>query len=194
MNISNHAYERYCKRFLGIEDCKEIKKYVTEHKDEIYKAVNEIFEDSIFIYHGKLGTEDIAKFYLKKQIVIVINDAGDCIKTLYKIDFGFPEEINQNVIDGLTKVIFDLRVKLDTEITNKWNAVSDKEKQIDLINLDIKATEERLRYLNGQKSVINQEINVIKQSTRELETQITKHAYQLCNSLDYRKELLKLVK
>lgn len=191
MNVSNHAYERYCERFLNIKDTKEIKKYLDDNRDKVYREINTLYDGSLFIYHGKLGTDEIANFYFKDQTIIVVNDVGDCVKTLYKVDFGFPDHINQNVIDGLIEVIEDLRGQIENEATEQYKQVTNKEVEMNLVDMEIKEVEERLKYLNSKKSIINQEINLIKQSSNDLKNQLTRYAYQLCNSLDYRKEILK---
>lgn len=194
MNVSNHAYERYCERFLNIEDCKEIKKYIVENKDKIFNSINDLYEDSKFIYHGKLGTDDISRFYLKDQIILVLNHTDDCIRTLYKIDFGFPANINQNVIDGLMEEIFKIQNELDQEVVRQQKDIDKNLLELENIQQEINAVEEKLKYLNAKKSVLNQDITCIKIRTNELEGILKKTAFQLCNSLEYRKEILKFAK
>ncbi len=65
---------------------------------------------------------------------------------------------------------------------------------IEILDQEIKATEERLKYLNTKKAVLNQDNNCIKMRGNELEYNLKKIAYQLCNSFDHKKDLLKLSK
>ena len=151
MNVSNHAYERYCERFLNIKDTKDIKKYLEDNRDKIYREINALYDGSLFIYHGKLGTDEVANFYFKDQTIIVVNDVRDCVKTLYKVDFGFPDHINQSVIDGLIEVIEDLRSQIENEATEQYKLIANKEVEIN-INL------QRIKTLFATDIQINQKV------------------------------------
>lgn len=192
MNVSNHGLERYCERILGMTDTKEIKKYVAENKETLISAINNLFEGSGIIYTGKLGSANYSHYYIKDNLVFVANNTNDCIITLYKIDFGFPETTNIKVIKDLKMELDKLNKKLNKEKNKQQNEIDKKNIEVENIDIEIQGLEERLDFLKYKRNTLREEINVIVKETDYLEDKIKKYAYQLCNSLDYRKDMQRL--
>ena len=192
MNASNHGLERYCERILNMTDIKEIKKYVAENKEILISATKKLFEGSELIYSGKLGSADYSHYYIKDDMAFVINSNNDCIKTLYKIDFGFPEATNIKVIKDLKLELNKLVKKLEKEKIKQQIEVDKKSIEIENLDVEIKGLEERLKFLKHKRNSFQEEVNIIGKETDYLEDEIKKYAYQLCNSLDYRKDLQRL--
>lgn len=192
MNVSNHGLERYCERILNMTDTKEIKKYMAENKEVLISATNNLFEGSELIYSGKLGSANYSHYYIKDNLAFVANNTNDCIITLYKIDFGFPETTNIKVIKDLKIELDKLNRKLDKEKIKQQNEIDKKNTEMENIDVEIQGLEERLKLLKYKRNSLQEEINIINKETDYLEDQIKKYAYQLCNSLDYRKDLPRL--
>lgn len=188
MNITNHAKERYVERIQGINGTNNIKQYIAQNEQIIEERINKLFEYAELIFTGQVGGDKTAKnFYLNDDICLVID--GDCIRTIYKINFAFPEKTRLMVIEDLKNEIQRLQKELYVEET----ILADKD-----IEIDTKISE-----LQSEINGLYEEINIRKtdidmyQATkkanrgeiRRINRHLQHYAEQLLGNTEYKKDV-----
>ena len=190
MNISNHTFTRYCERFLDMKDKMEIKQYIVQNKDRLTENILKLHEHSKHIYTGQIGDNTTKKFYNNKNVILVCNVKDDCVITLFKVDYGFPEKTNLIVIRDLL-LEMDKKYKEQGKIKNKIKKeLANKENELLSINEKIKLCEDQINILKSKKLSLTEEIKNVNYESNIIQKDIDKIALQLCNSVEYRKDLL----
>lgn len=186
MQISNHAFERYAWRILGVSD-KEVKNYVFEKKVQLQNEINELYNKAEYLGKAKLYDND-SHFYIVDEICMVANSINDCIKTVYKVDFGFTPSATKYVIQDTIREIKKLK-KQQSKIKDKnKNTIEKMELSINTKQAQLKLLEEKMEVL---KKSINCEIDSIKQIKNEeklIDNTIEEYIVKLVNSLDFKKD------
>lgn len=187
MDITNHAKERYIERIKGITDKQEIKRYLVAEDERIVKEINKLYEHSELIYRGQIGSDRATKdFYMNGDICLVVDD---CIRTIYHINFAFPESTRLMVINDLKNEIRRLQEKVEEE--NKLL----QEKDLD-INTSIRFLELEIKNLQEEIEVKKAEIEAneaIKKANRGnirlLNRTLQTYAEQLLGNTQYKKDI-----
>lgn len=190
MNVTNHAYERYCKRFLGLNDDKEIKQYLMKNKEQITEEMNKIFDGATFLWKGALNNGECRNWYINDNIIIMCNPTNDAIMTILKVDFDFGEKTDKKIAHDLTKEILKLQSKMTKE-KDKINKENERYNiEFDKLDVEINCLEEQLDILKRKKQLYQKTIENNNNNLRMLELEIKNKVNRLCYSIEYRKEIL----
>ncbi|HLO11103.1 MAG TPA: hypothetical protein VK190_02480 [Pseudoneobacillus sp.] len=187
MNVSEHCKERYVERIKGITEKLEIKQYLVDNGERIVDNINKMFEFSNFIFKGQIGGDKITRnFYIKDDTIFVTDTASSCIITLYKVDFGFPEDATKAAIKSLIREIEDLNTKIESEklIIGEFTAV----KQLELENIDseIKNVQAQLDILKSKRQFAYDELTYRNADLQLFNKKAEQYATLLCNSLAFK--------
>lgn len=190
MNVTIHAMERYCQKILDMIDNKEIKKYINENREKLSKEVLELKNNSKHIYFGVIGDNTPKNFYIVNNICMVCSEKDDSIITLIKLEYGFTDEINQSIIDGLLREIDKTNEELEqikNEITVK---LPKKQAELSLIDKEIRIIEEQLKILKDRKANTEEEVNLFSKRIEYNNLQKEKHVNKLVYSINYKTEFV----
>lgn len=187
MNITNHAKERYVERIKG-KSKQDIKWYTNTENERIDKEILKLYEYSELIYRGQIGGDKTTKdFMLNGDICLVMDE--DCIRTIYPINFAFPEKTRLMVIDDLKKEMKELQ----KEITHEEIRLQEEDL---IINSEISFLEMEIRNLQEEIEVRKSEIEAkqsIKQANkgelRLLKRRLDTYAEQLLGNTRYKKDI-----
>lgn len=189
MDVTNHCIKRYVERIQGVEGEKEVKQYITLHKEEVADNVRKIFEFAKHLYRGQIGDNVTRNYYLRDNIILVTNTGDTAIITLYKCDFGFPESTNRKVIKDLLEIIEKLHAELEVIETEFKEQTVQDELEIERIDTEIAAVKARIESLESRKKAIQEMVKTRKASSTSVQKQLAHYAQMLCNSRDYKKDL-----
>lgn len=191
-NCTNHFNTRWVERVVGITTEKEIKEYITSNKEMISEHANKTFEHSQFIYKGQIGDNVTRNYHMKDDIVFITNTTDDAFITCYKVDLGFPSELNSTVRKGLIQEIHKLKDEKDEIEFKILMEVEDKEQEAINLAENIKIMEEQLNNLKKQKEFITQEVRSVKSRSLNAGLELKRYALMLVNSKDYKNDLLSM--
>ena len=195
MDITNHCIRRYVERIKCINNSIEVKEYIAVNQDQIEKEINKMFSYSDFIIEAQIGGDKTNKrFYIRDNIIFVVNSDDKVIITLYKVDFGFPEATNRKIIEDLMEEIFSLAEQLKEKNKNINEYVEYKKLEIDTWNNEISCLEEKIKCLKRKIKVNECSIDESVQSNNVIRTQLKDYANKLCNSIEYKMDLKELNK
>lgn len=190
MNITNHAKERYIERLKGINNRNEIKQYLAQNEEIIENHILKLYEYSEKVFTGQIGGDKTTKdFYLNGDICLVVGD--DCIRTIYKINFAFPEHTRLMVIRDLKEEIVRLQDKIETEgveIANKREGLDSNiakcRREIERLQIEMFIAEDEIKVYEAQKEVLSKKL-------RHSNTYLQNYAEQLLGNTEYKKDIVK---
>jgi hypothetical protein len=193
MNVTNHALDRYVERIIGITDMTTGRQHINSNREKIVENVNKMVEHAQLICTMQInGDKSTKNYWLRDNIVLVTDTANTTIITLYRIDFGFDEEIDRVVTDSLLEKIKLLKIKLESKKETIADTVSYKETELSNVESEIINLKERLFMLDVKKNTLQSEIKVVYNDAEMINKEIEVHALKICNSAEYKKDLLKL--
>jgi len=103
LNGTDHACARYCERIIGMP-VKSILKYLEENKKEIQGYINQLANNSTFLYHGKTDSKHApSDYYINDDIILI--SRGGYIRTLYRVKFNLPQRSARKIIRNLVNEI-----------------------------------------------------------------------------------------
>ena len=189
-----HCLKRYCERFLNMNNEKDIKKYLNEdkNKENIGREIDKIILGATHIFTGSIRDYEPQKFYINNNICIIKGAKDDNLITLYKIDYGFGEAIDQKVINDLLKELNKVYKKVDKINSKTQSNIPKKEAEIDVVDQEIKVLEKQLELLKSKKQSLVDDINnyhnEIDYQYLEAEKIVTKMVYCINYKLDFEKD------
>jgi len=190
MNVKNHVYFRYCQRILNMQDKKEINEYTFQNKDKITDDIISLFNQATYLWTGVLGENKPMNFYIYDGICFVCTINNESIVTLYKLNYGFTEDIDKSIINGLLAEICKVNEKINKITEHKDKILPVKEYEISNIDNEISVLQEQIKILEKKKSHITEEINVINDELNFVLLEKDKIARQLVNSINYRMDFI----
>ncbi|MFQ3543455.1 hypothetical protein Q7A53_05165 [Halobacillus rhizosphaerae] len=190
-NCTKHFLERWAERVLEV-DRKEINAYITKNKDQIHEHANTTFEYAQFIYKGAIGDNVTRNYYIKDDIVFVNNTTDDAFITTYKVDLGYPDELNATVRRELLKEIEKLTLEKDEADFKILEQLEEKEMKASIIEDEIRHAEEQLKFLKDQRDFAKDEINNLKKCSLQTGHNLKKYTMLLVNSKEYKSDLLSM--
>jgi Chromosome segregation ATPases len=189
-NCTKHSLERWVERIVGITDIRERKEYIAKNSDILKEHINKTLEYAEFIYKGQIGDNITRNYYIHNDIILVLNTANDAVVTVYKVDFGFPHELNLQVAKGLLAEIRRLseeKGKLDLAALEEIERLKATRDSLDQQEEILK---EQLRLIQERKKAIDEEIKTHNSEAKVVELDIKKYTQQLVNSKEYKEDLL----
>ncbi len=194
INIKKHFYERFVERVVGITDRQAMQIHIATEKEKLTKDILAMFEHAVFVYRGQIGNNFTCNFYMRDHMIMIADSQNSALITIYKCDYGFPEATNRKI----AKDMFDRSQEILQEIFNAEKDIKEvieqQELELTTIDVQIKALEEQVKILRQRKEATTLSITSTRGSVSFLNKELEKCAALLCNSIEYRKEVMLLDK
>lgn len=176
LNATKHSRERWTLRVDQEADPNNIDK-------QIINAVNK----SEHIWQDQEGID----FYIDDNYIEYVCDLKRMtIITLFPVDWGFPEDINNEIAEGLLKKIREQKVIVDAIKLKQSNIKSKNDiergkikSEINILQEQIKQLECQIRKLDNNDQEVDLEVSVATKCFEDL-------AYKLTYSKNYKMEKL----
>lgn len=191
-NCTNHFNQRWTERIVGITTEREMKEYISSNKEMIAEHANKTFEFAEHIYKGQIGDNITRNYHIKGDIVFVTNTTDDAFVTVYKVDLGFPEELNTTVRKGLIEEIHKLQEEKDEVEFKMLEEVEQKEFEIESMDEQIKILREQIDNLKKARDFKEQEVKQIKKDSINVGLELKRYALMLVNSKEYKEDLVSM--
>lgn len=193
INITKHCLDRYAERILGIEDLQTARQYINSNQDKINEDIDKLFTYATLIYTGQIGGDKSSKNYWLRDNIVMVTDTGNStLITLYRIDFGLGETIDKLVTDKLLEEINELNKDFKEAERVAVEEIDGKQTDVININAEIEKYKQMLANLQLRKETVENEIKIVNQKSQLIYKEIETRALKICNSAEYRKDLLKL--
>lgn len=195
MNITNHAFDRFTERIVGIADQLAARQYINQNKEKITEDINKLVEFSELLFTGQINGDKSTKNYLLRDNIILVTDtANSALITLYKIDFGFGDKTDRLIASNLKEDIMILKKQLCDKKLDIDTNVEYKKYELNTIESQVETLKQQLFMLELKKNTKESEIKVAYNDVEILSKDIEMLAVKLCNSLEYKKDILRLAK
>lgn len=195
MNVSEHCKERYVERIKGFTDKMEIRQYLVDNGDRIVDYILKMFGYATFIFKGQInGDKSSRNFYVKDDTVFVTDTADSCVITLYKVDFGFPEDTTKTVIKDLMAELEIINEKMVAEKATIDDFIVNKQYEIETIDAEMKNLMAQYDLLKSKKQFAADEIANRSTDYQLLNKKAEHYATLICNSMAFRNDVSRNMK
>lgn len=182
LKFSNHALERYCLRIMDKESKLDVNVFIQEHKEKIETDIKKMIQYGELLYSGK-PTSDIydrrpVDIYLNGLWVVIVDIGRNNVVTLYSIDLGCGDELNQLYTGKLLEQLNEAKQHLEEtknaielQANTYRDAIVQNEALIAQYRSDIKALE---KYTESYRGVIEGLQTEVTQADRAVRDAVAK--------------------
>ena len=103
--ITEHAKKRFAERIMEKDSALDINKFISEHQLEIQERIEKMIKFGTSIYKGKLRDYNITEIFINGSWAIILDKDLRKVITLYKIDLGCSEELNEAYVSEMMNKI-----------------------------------------------------------------------------------------
>ena len=140
--ISRHAQERYAQRLMG-KDCKaDINVYISTYIQKITEDLNKMVEYGDLVYEGRATNKDynnaVIRIYMKDTWVVLLDPARNNIITVFTIDLGCGDEMNDLYVSKLREKLAETKAdyeekcgEIDARKSEYEQLIEENQKMID---------------------------------------------------------------
>lgn len=184
IRISNHALERFVERVRGKEGI-DIAREVATNKERYEEQILKLFEHSKLVFTGKLDKDkNKSNYYIRNSSVLI--ERENCIITIYDLNFDFPKDVSEILIDRLTEAILELNVAIGEKKEENKNQMALIDTQRAEWNLEISRLEDKIALAKQEVKFLEDEKKLLGARTTELENERQKYANQLFGVNSYK--------
>ena len=110
----------------------DVASFVNQYKQKIDEDISKMIQFGEVIYSGKsMKTAGNVKIYLKGMWVLIVDPGTQNVITLYNVDLGLGDEMNDAFVEKAKAKIEEARQKVEEE---KEKAQTDKQNYMELID------------------------------------------------------------
>lgn len=195
IDLSNHAYERYAERILNIP-VGEIAEYLKspDNKENIKMDANSEFDEATFLTKAAYQTQGESAYYVYNNTVYVLNTSGQCLITLYKVDYGFGEKMDKIITHDLMEQIYHQQqlvneIEQEVSVTQKSNI-----EILESVNRQIESMETQLEALKQYKQATENHNKSLTSKVILAQEKLKQLCYKIAYSTNYNLDKLSGVK
>lgn len=111
--ITEHAKKRFVERIMEKDSILDVNKFISEHQLEIQERIEKMIKFGTSIYKGKLRDYNITEIFINGSWAIILDKDLRKVITLYKIDLGCSEELNEAYVIEMTNKILLTKEKYE---------------------------------------------------------------------------------
>jgi len=105
MNISRHAQTRYAERIMTKDDEADVNLFISNHIQKITEDITKMIKYGDLLYEGRSIKQEwnksVVQIYMRDNWIVVVDKDKQNVITLFTIDLGVGEEMNQLYLSKL---------------------------------------------------------------------------------------------
>lgn len=157
VSFTTHILERYVERTMN-KSGNDIKTYLAQNEDIIKERLLMLYNSAEFLWSGKIKEHNFTHFYINKDgWVIVVDQGGKKLITVYKIDLELDSDFNKIYVSKVKEKIESMNNLLE----EKQQILSvEKEKnlkEIECLQKENTLHKEKIEYNNSVITTLKQE-------------------------------------
>lgn len=173
--ITEHAKKRFAERIMEKDSALDISKFILEHQSEIQERIEKMIKFGTSIYKGKLRDYNITEIFINGSWAIILDKDLRKVITLYKVDLGCSEELNEAYVSEMMNKILLTKEKYEekkqqNQENNQQLSISIKDYQNKIKELK-KMINDYQKCIDGMDMIISNnavELSFIDQEFRNL--------------------------
>lgn len=173
--ITEHAKKRFAERIMEKDSALDINKFILEHQSEIKERIEKMIKFGTSIYKGKLRDYNITEIFINGSWAIILDKDLKKVITLYKVDLGCSEELNEAYVSEMMSKILLTKEKYEekkqqNQENNQQLSISIKDYQNKIKELK-KMINDYQKCIDGMDMIISNnavELSFIDQEFRNL--------------------------
>ena len=179
LKFSNHSLQRYSERIMDKESKLEVNVFIQEHEEKIKTDITKMIEYGKLLYSGK-PTSDIydrrpVDIYQNGLWIIIVDSGRNNVVTLYSIDLGVGDEMNQMYVSKLLEQLDTAKENLeyvkeevDLQAGTYKDVIAQNELLISEYRKNIKEIEKCNESYRGVIEGLNIKINTAEREVRDV--------------------------
>lgn len=189
--ISKHAKERFVERILGIPK-EEVKSYLAKNESIVEEHILEMYTYSEKIWSGQLFGNITRNYYLRDDIVIVVDTNDQCIVTVFYVDFGLTRDGNRRLV----KVLLEEKEQIEKDLEKVNQSIQEEiaicSVELEQVESEISLLKSRLEGLTMKRDAIKMMIEGADAKKNDLNDRIDTIMKMICSSIEFKKDILEL--
>lgn len=189
MNITRHAKIRYCERIAQVPEA-ELKQYLVQNDERICNEIAKLFEHAVLLWKGQLFDNTTKHYYIRDDIVLVTDTNDTSIVTVFRVDFGFPPDVNRQTLKALLaekRKVEERAEKVAAKLQKRTEPIQNElagvEEQIASLRAQLELLEQRKAALTSELNTSNYEVQMLRHEAERI-------AKMICNAVEFKKDLL----
>lgn len=184
ITVSYHCKLRWLQRQRDI-DQDSLASYLTLNDSKITSDIRDSFSHADKVYRGQINDNRTVSYYLRQDNVFIFDEETNTIITYYKVNYGMPYDLDNQLRVGLVKALEQSkkdadRVKSQAGITNKRT-----NKGLAQINAKIKGNENEHELLIQKKKDIMAHLDETETDIKLANNQVKSVAEKLLHSKSF---------
>lgn len=179
LKFSQHSMERYSERIMDRESKLEINMFIQEHKEKIETDIKKMIQYGTLLYSGR-PTSDIYErrpvdIYQNGLWIVIVDIGRNNVVTLYSIDLGVGDELNNLYVKKLTdkldaakQNLEDVKAEISLEADTYRDVIAQNEALIAEYKKDIKGLEKFNENYRGVIEGLNTRVNAAEREVRDV--------------------------
>jgi len=175
--------QRYAERIMDKENKLEVNMYIQEHEDKIKTDITKMIQYGELLYSGK-PTSDIYErrpvdIYQNGLWIIIVDIGRNNVVTLYSIDLGVGDEMNNLYVKKLTdklnaakQNLIEVKEEIDMQADTYGDVIAQNDALIAEHRKDIKDLEKFNENYRGVIEGLNTRINAAEREVRDVVAQM----------------------
>ena len=179
LRFSAHSLQRYSERIMDRESKLEVNMFIQEHEEKIKADITKMIQYGTLLYSGK-PTSDIfdrkpVDIYQNGLWIIIVDINKNNVVTLYSIDLGVGDEMNElyvgKLLEQLDKAkqnLEDIKEDVDCQANTYKDIIAQNEALIMEYRMSIKELEKCNENYRGVIEGLNININQAEREVRDI--------------------------
>lgn len=189
--ISKHARERFVERILGVPK-EEVKSYLAKNESIVDEHILEMYTYAEKIWSGQLFGNITRNYYLRDDIVIVVDTNDQCIVTVFHVDFGLTRDGNRRLV----KVLLEEKEQIERDLEKVNQSIQEeiavRTVELEQVESEISLLKNRLEGLTMKRDAIKMMIEGADAKKHELNDRMDSIMKMICSSIEFKKDILEL--
>ena len=163
ITISKHAKERYAERIMDRDNKTDVAVFLRDHDDKIQNDIEKMLEYGTILYEGQ-SFKDPKKTVgvtLSGSWVLIWDTREFVVITLYCIDLGVGDEVNQAFIKNAVEQIQEAKTQYEDTVKRTLDCTSTYQSLIEGNEAAIARYKKLIRDLESQNAGARQMISAI---------------------------------
>ena len=179
LKFSNHSLQRYAERIMDRESKLEVNVFIQEHEEKIKTDITKMIQYGTLLYSGK-PTSDIydrrpVDIYRNGLWIIIVDIGRNNVVTLYSIDLGVGDELNEVYVDKLLGLLDaakqnyeEVKAEIELQANGYRDIIAQNEAIIATYKKDIKELEKYTEDLRGSIEGLQTRATLAEREVRDI--------------------------
>ncbi len=175
MKVTSHAVQRWQERVSNVDNAEQ---EILNNLNEAQKIWSEIKDNKEIVY------------YLKDDVIFVVNDDDKVVITIVKADYGFSDEINKTIVNKLLGELNKAKETKEHRDKEIRNEISELQRQLKISDIEIETLQAKIKSLEAIQNKLRATIEALEKEAQTMQAEIDGIAKKLIYSIGWRLEEL----